>query len=97
MSKKRTQALAQVAFNLGLQFHAKDEWGLFELLKDFKLFQVGGRESITNILHQKEEMLEMEVSIFDYTYTISTGKSSITFQQTVFFMQSKSSACRTFG
>jgi hypothetical protein len=89
MSKKRTQALQQVAFDLGMQFAPKDEWGLFELLKDFKLFKVGGRESITNILHRKEGMLDMEVHIFDYSYTVSTGKSSVTFQQTVFFMQSK--------
>ena len=89
MSKRRTQALEQVAFDLGMQFTPKDEWGSYELLRDFKLFQVGSRKGITNVMQYQDELLETEVSIFDFQYTVSTGKTSVTFQQTVFFMQSK--------
>jgi len=89
MSKKRTQALEQVAFDLKMQFEPKDEWGLFELLKDFKLFVAASRGSITNILHRKDEMLETDVHIFDYQYAVSTGKVTVIIQQTVFFLQSK--------
>lgn len=90
MSKKRTQALAQVAFELEMSFEPKDEWGSYELLRDFKLFQTtGNRKGITNVMRKKDAMLEMEVNIFDYQYTVSTGKTSHTYRQTVFFMQSK--------
>lgn len=89
MSNKRTQALEQVAFDLEMQFQPKDQWGLFEFLRDFKLFQAGGRQGITNVMHRKEGMLDTEINIFDYQYTVSTGKSTVTFQQTVFFVQSK--------
>jgi len=89
MSKQRTQSLAQVAFDLEMTFEPKDEWGSYELLRDFKLFQTGSRKGITNVMRRKDSMLEMEVNIFDYQYTISTGKSSHTYKQTVFFMQSK--------
>lgn len=90
MSKQRTQQLEQVAFNLNMQFEPKDEWGLYELLRDFKLFEIsGGKKGISNVMHHNDGMLEMETSIFDYQYTISTGKSAVTYKQTVFFMQSK--------
>lgn len=89
MSKKRTQALEQVAFDLEMPFSPKDEWGSYELLRDFKLFQVGSRKGITNMMRKQDTMLEMDVSIFDFQYTISTGKTSHTYRQTVFFMQSK--------
>ncbi len=89
MSKKRTQSLEQVAFDLQMSFFPKDEWGSFELLRDFKLFQIGSRKGITNMMRRKDELLEMEVNIFDFQYTVSTGKSSHTYRQTVFFMQSQ--------
>lgn len=89
MSKKRTLALEQIAFDLQMSFSPKDEWGSFELLRDFKLFQIGSRQGITNMMQRKDAMLEMEVNIFDFQYTVSTGKSSHTYRQTVFFMQSQ--------
>lgn len=89
MPQSRTQQLAQIAFDLKMQFSPKDEWGSFELLRDFKLFQIGNRKGITNVMQREEGMLETEVSIFDFQYTVSTGKTSHTFKQTVFFMQSK--------
>lgn len=89
MAKQRTQALEQVAFDLNMHFQPQDEWGALELLRDFKLFRPGGHKRITNMMRKKDGMLDMEASIFDYQYTISTGKSSHTYKQTVFFMQSK--------
>ncbi|MFK7980720.1 MAG: hypothetical protein AB8G86_12115 [Saprospiraceae bacterium] len=85
----RTEQLERIAKELELSFAAKDEFGLINLLKDFKLFRRGGRKRITNILGEKEESLEGDFRVFDYRYTISTGKSSRTFRQTVFFVQSK--------
>ena len=84
-SSRRTEALKRIAKELGLSFTPKDEFGLINLLKDFKLFRRGGRKRITNILEEKSDLLEATFKIFDYKYTISTGKSSRTFRQTVFF------------
>lgn len=91
MSKQqRIASMKRVAYDLDTKFQEKDEWGLIGLLKGFKLFRRGMRKKVTNILHKQETMLQMETRVFDYAYTISTGKSSRTFQQTVFFVESKS-------
>ncbi len=88
-STSRAEQLARVAFDLNMDFQPKDDWGVLNLLKDFRLFQQGGSKRIEHIMRQRGDMLEMDVRIFDYRYTISSGKSSKTFKQTVFFMQSK--------
>lgn len=89
MTNDRSQALAHIAFDLGMNFQTKDEWGLLGLLKDFHLFKQGSRKRIESVIQHKDGMLESELHIFDYQYTISTGKTSATYKQTVFFMQSK--------
>lgn len=85
----RTAALQSVAGELELDFSERDEWGMRSLLGDFELFQKGHRRKITNILSKTSGLMEEKVNIFDYQFTISTGKSSRTYYQTVFFMQSK--------
>lgn len=89
MANSRTDQIKRLAYELDMTYEAKDEWGLLRLLEDFKLFQPGGRKRIEHLLHRQDNMLESDLRIFDYRYTISTGKSSRTFKQTVFFMQSK--------
>ncbi len=59
------------------------------LLRDFELFQKGSRRRITNIMSKTTELMEEKINIFDYQYTIKSKKSSTTFYQTVFFLQSK--------
>ncbi len=90
MSRKRTEEMSQVAFNLKFSFKEKDNWNLHTLLEDFKLFRHGGRREITNLMHQSDPLMNSDIYIFDYSYIISTGKSSKRFQQTVFFVHSKS-------
>ena len=89
MSAQRTEELQMLADQLGMNFARKEEWGLIALLKDFKLFRIGGSQKITNLMSKKDEWLESESHIFDYKYTVSTGKSSVTYSQTVFFVNSK--------
>lgn len=89
MSGKRTDALSTVAFNLKMSFQEKDNWKLHHLLEDFKLFRVGGRREISNLMYRSAPMLDSEVYIFDYRFVVSTGKSAKTFNQTVFFVHSK--------
>ncbi len=89
VKRARTAALRQTATQLGMEFSEKDEWGLRALLRDFELFNKGGRRRATNIMSKTIGLLEEKINIFDYQYTISTGKSSVTHYQTVFFIQSK--------
>lgn len=89
MSKRRIEAMKRVAYELDMSYQETDEWGLLGLLKDFKLFRRGLRKRITNILHRQDGLMQMDTRVFDYSYTVSTGKSSRTFRQTVFFVESK--------
>ncbi len=89
MPYRRSAQLNNIAYQLGMEFKAEDEWGLHTMLKDFRLFSRGHHRQITNMLYRRDGMLQLDVRIFDYRYTISTGKSSHTFKQTVFYVQSK--------
>ncbi len=73
---------------LELKFLDTDEFGTKAYLKSFKLFK-HGHGKIRNLSQKKSHSLDEEISLFDYKYTISTGKSSVTYDQTVFFVNSK--------
>ncbi len=87
--QERTEQLRATAFELEMDFEEKDEFGMIALLRDFKLFRIGGRKTISNILTKTSSLMEEKINVFDYRYTISTGKSSHTYHQSVFFIQSK--------
>lgn len=89
MNRYREKTLRHVASQLELSFKEKDEWGLLNLLLDFKLFKRGGRKKITNIAFREDLLNGLKVYVFDYHFVISTGKSSRRFKQSVFFIQSK--------
>ena len=86
---ERTEQLRQVAFKLKMEFTERDEYGMIGLLRDFQLFDKGGRKEITNLLTRSSQLMEDRFHVFDYKYTISTGKSAHTFKQTVLFINSK--------
>lgn len=71
-----------------LKFLDRDEFGTKAYLKSFNLFKYG-KGKIRNLSQKKSHTLDEEISLFDYKYTISTGKSSVTYDQTVFFVNSK--------
>ena len=83
----RKDSLADLAPTLGMQFSEKDEIRVLKLLLDFKLFRIGGSKKLKNLLWINEE--DLKTRIFDYQYTVSTGNTSQTYQQTVFFFYSK--------
>lgn len=89
VKRTRTAALRQTAVQLGMEFLETDEWGLRALLRDFELFNKGGRRRLTNIMSKTIGLLDEKINICDYQYTVSTGKSSTTYYQTIFFIQSK--------
>ena len=90
----RHQQLAQLAPSLRMQFAKDDKLQVLPLLLDFKLFRIGGAKKIKNLMWQDEE--DLRTRIFDYQYTVSTGNSSQTFRQTVFFFYSKELGLPTF-
>ena len=94
--KKRDQARQQaaeaLAQRLGLSFHKEDSFGLLAQLKDFDLFHrerrwLGRNGRVRNILRGTVE--GTEVFLFEYTYLVSTGKSTHRVSQTVFFANDK--------
>ena len=86
---RRRQEIEQLASSLNMKYSRKDEFGLVKLMGDFQLFQQGYGRKITNILRNTDDMLETDTAVFDYQYTVSTGKSSVTYVTTVFFVNSK--------
>ena len=89
MSKKRTEDLSRIAFDMKMAFQEKDQWNLHTLLEDFKLFRYGGNKEIKNLMYHSDPMMNSEVYIFDYRFVVSTGKTTKIFNQTVFFVHSK--------
>lgn len=68
---------------------------MIKWLLDFHLFKKGGGKQISPMIVNKKDDLEFS-SLFDYSYTVSTGKSTATFRQTVYFRYSKSLALPHF-
>ena len=85
---KRVKKLSAFSLSLDMAFAERDEFGLIQLMKEFKLFSKGGSKRISNIISRKDIFKEFDVKIFDYQYVISTGNSSQRFRQTVFFVES---------
>lgn len=79
--KKRREALEKVAADLGLEFFPQGIPGLLGMLQGFALFNTGRGHSITNTIRGVTD--DVELSIFDLTYTTGSGKQSHTHRQTV--------------
>lgn len=82
--RERATEVMDFAASAGLSFEAKDSMGLIAYFRDMKLFKNGGRRRIFNLIQRKGQILENS-GMFDYHYTVSTGKSSRTFRQSVYF------------
>ncbi len=85
----RGTEIKKIAYDLGLSYRTKDDVGLLNLARDFKLFRIGTSKKITNIMWKDEPDMDPKVRLFDYRYTVSTGNSHQVFKQSVFFIQSK--------
>ncbi len=79
--KKRREAMEKVAAALGLEFFPQGIPGLVEALQGFALFNVGRGHSVTNTIRGLTD--DVELTIFDLTYTTGSGKHSHTHRQTV--------------
>ncbi len=91
---RRIKDLENFAVETGWSFTKEEEHGLLDQLKQFKLFQRGTSKKIQPIL--KINKKDAQFRLFDYQFVVSTGKSSHTYRQTVFFMESKQLALPQF-
>lgn len=92
---KRIDEFKDLASELDWTYYPSDEYGLVKWLLDFKLFRAGGKRNIKPLI-LKEDM-EMEfTALFDYSYAVSTGKSTHVFRQTVYCRYSKELALPHF-
>ena len=87
--RKRSNSFIDLAEELAWDYSPKDEYGLINLMRDFKLFRRGHSRKIKNILSFKDEEKGIDLRVFDYQYTISAGNSHRRVSQSVFFIQSK--------
>ena len=88
VKKKRAEAMERVAGELEFSYIKEGDSQMVSSLGRFYLFSKGRRKRVDNLLHGQFE--GMDVSIFDYRYTIGGGKHSHTHRQTVMIFQSGS-------
>jgi hypothetical protein len=93
--KLREQYLRHCAGQLDWKFSPDGDKTMLKWLLDFKLFKTGGRKRIRPLIIREFDDLSF-TALFDYEYTISTGKSSYTYRQTVYFRYSKQIALPYF-
>lgn len=79
--RKRTAAMAQAAEELGFEFDPTSRDTLPDDLAELYLFTQGSRRRARNVMRGKTS--DLDVTIFDYTYTVGTGKNKSSFTQTV--------------
>jgi len=79
--KKRTEAWRQTAEELGFDFQPIAGNSILTRFPGFHLFSQGRNHTVKNLLQGKTA--DLEVAIFDYSYTTGSGKNRRTWQQTV--------------
>ncbi len=81
LERKRRDALADVAGSIGLDFDAAGDVVSLDSLAGLHLFSLGHDRRVGNVLHGRRG--RVDVLIFDYRYTIGTGKNRSVYQQSV--------------
>ena len=79
--EQRSQEYAGFARKLGLEFSPTGDTVLLESLANFSLFQLGHSRKLRNLIRGQTQ--NVDVAIFDYSYTTGGGNSSSTSRQTV--------------
>jgi len=92
----REGQLRAVAHRMGMTYHPVKEFDSINLLTEFQLFNKGRNRTIRNVLEKQSDNLETKVQIFDYRFETGFKKSRRTWDQTVFFVQSKQLAVPEF-
>ena len=79
--KKRREAFAKAAADLGLEFFPLGIPGLLVAIQGFTLFSSGRGHTVANTIRGLTD--DVELTIFDLTYTTGNGKHSHTHRQTI--------------
>lgn len=85
LEKKRTQAMKLAADRMGHTFE-EERSDLLGELAGFHLFQQGRSQRLRNVISGSQGGVAFKV--FDYRYTVGSGKNSQTFRQTVAHVRS---------
>ena len=93
--KKRTESLAEVARQLGLEFRERGCAALLSQLAGFQLFSQGRSRKMRNRILANTD--DVELTIFDYEYTTGTRKNSRTWRQTVVCFEGSESVFPQFS
>jgi hypothetical protein len=80
---ERAAALQQVADRIGWSYREQVDFRTIPDLKRFELFRQGSGQKLRHVLMSPAD--EIRGVLFEYSYTVSTGKSSHTVTQTVFY------------
>ena len=86
MDKKRREGIQQLAGQLGIEYREELAPGDRDVFAKFALASLGHNRVISNIL--VADSGEIRMVIFDYRYTIGSGKNKSTPKQTVVMAQS---------
>lgn len=84
-AQERTRQLASVAPLLGWQFSEAAGLNWIPNLEKFALFSQGHSKSISNALYGEIE--GVKAAVFDYHYTVGSGKNQSTFNQSVVYFE----------
>jgi hypothetical protein len=84
--RQRTEALGRVAEAAGLTFAPKADLATVRSLGDVQLFARGHSKRVTNLMTGRLDDLQM--AVFDYQYSVGSGKSRRTTDQTVVLLPS---------
>lgn len=79
--KKRREAFAAIALEMGLEFSPADPFGIPAAYGAFRRFGLGRRRTAKNVMHG--ELGGTPLKIFDYQYTTGGGKNSHTHHATL--------------
>jgi len=85
--RKRTEKLLALSERLSMSFNPKDEGkALRNYLRGFRLTSLGSGRKAYNVF--SGQAADWQVKVFDYRYTLGSGKSSSTYNQTVLLFES---------
>lgn len=84
----RIEKYRDLCYKAGLDYVDSDEFGEKALLSSFELFN-RRRGKIRNLCLSRSDITEPRYHIFDYKYTVAYGNHVKTYDQTVFFANSR--------
>ena len=93
--RERTEQLKATAAQLGWQFIESPTFEWIPNLEKFSLFTRGRRKQISNMMYG--EMEGIKAALFDYQYTVGSGRSQHTYFQSVAYFEPKDMSLPSFS